>query len=80
MNHPDAVRFARRSLKKVRFLLAELFWEEYQGMLVVRKKKYTIEDVQAALGPPPKGPKTLKQLREAKLRYLAKKAARARGR
>ena len=58
----------------------ELIWEEHQGMLVVRKKKYTIEDVQAALGPPPKGPTTLKQLREAKMGYLAKKAARALGR
>lgn len=56
---------------------SELVWEELDGQLVVRKKKYTIEDVQAALGPPPGGPKTLKELREAKMTYLAKKAARA---
>lgn len=59
---------------------AELIWEERDGMLVVRKKKYTIEDVQAALGPPPKGPKTLGELRQAKLDHVAKKAARALGR
>ncbi|MEZ4299032.1 MAG: AbrB/MazE/SpoVT family DNA-binding domain-containing protein [Polyangiaceae bacterium] len=59
---------------------AELIWEEREGMLVVRKKTYTIEDVQAALGPPPNDPKTLKALRDAKMEHLKKKAARGLGR
>jgi AbrB family looped-hinge helix DNA binding protein len=58
----------------------ELVWEERDGELRVRPKRYTLEEVQALLVEPPAGPKTLKQLREGKRAAATRKATRGRGR
>jgi antitoxin PrlF len=56
----------------------ELVWEEKDGELRVRPKRSTLEDVQALLGAPPSGPRTLEQLREGKIAAATRKASRGR--
>jgi AbrB family looped-hinge helix DNA binding protein len=58
----------------------ELVWEEQDGELLVRPKRYALEDVQALLSDPPAGPKTLKALREGKIAAATRKATRGRRR
>jgi AbrB family looped-hinge helix DNA binding protein len=58
----------------------ELVWEEKDGELYVRPKRSTLEDVQALLGAPPAGPRTLKELREGKIAAATRKAGRGRRR
>ena len=57
---------------------SELVWAEREGEIVVRPKRYTLEDIQAVLGQPPGGPRTLDQLREGKIEAATRKASRGR--
>lgn len=53
----------------------ELLWEEYDGALLVRPKRYALADVQALLSAPPSGPRTLQELREGKIAAATRKVS-----
>jgi len=54
----------------------ELVWEEQDGELRVRPKRYTVEDVQALLSDPPGGTRSLAELRQGKIAAATRKSAR----
>jgi AbrB family looped-hinge helix DNA binding protein len=54
----------------------ELVWEERDGMLVVRPKKFTLEDIQSFCAERPAEKRTFGQIRAARNRALAAKYGR----
>jgi AbrB family looped-hinge helix DNA binding protein len=58
----------------------EVIWEEKDGELHVRPKRFTLEDVQSALGEPPSGARTLRQLHDGKVAAATRKTSGGGGR
>ena len=56
----------------------ELIWVEREGEIVVRPKRYKLEDIQALLTDPPTGPRRLEDLRAGKIEAATRKARRGR--
>jgi AbrB family looped-hinge helix DNA binding protein len=56
----------------------ELIWVEREGEIVVRPKRYKLEDIQALLTDPPHGPRRLEDLRAGKIEAATRKARRGR--
>jgi antitoxin PrlF len=54
----------------------ELVWTEREGEIVVRPKRYKLEDIQALLTDPPNGARTLEELRAGKIEAATRKASR----
>jgi AbrB family looped-hinge helix DNA binding protein len=54
----------------------ELVWEEHDGMLVVRPKKFTLEEIRAFCADRPVKRRTLAQIRAGRDRALAAKYGR----
>src|SRR5688572_19064747 len=58
----------------------ELIWEEVDGELTIRPKRFKLEDVQALLADAPSGKRTLAQLRSGKIAAISAKVKRGRSR
>jgi AbrB family looped-hinge helix DNA binding protein len=54
----------------------ELLWEERDGVLVVRPKRFSIDDIRAFCADRPVAHLSPKQMREARVRALRQKYAR----
>jgi AbrB family looped-hinge helix DNA binding protein len=54
----------------------ELIWEERDGVLVVRPKRYTLDDLRALCAERPVPTRTLSQIRRARDKALREKYAR----